>query len=134
MFFRRTTAKRLTFSERLNTLRKRGFDVFSLEADKVELRRGDCAAVAAPGEDGTPRILDTGLLVRGAMAALIDGGFQKFWETPSGIRRPALADELKAMHEFQEDLTEGLGLESLYNESLGTVFDRHAYDRLRGRS
>ncbi|HSW50817.1 MAG TPA: hypothetical protein VLH09_11615, partial [Bryobacteraceae bacterium] len=64
---------------------------------------------------------------------LVDGGFQKFLETPSGRRRPALAAELKRLHDFQADLREALGLKSLYNESLGTVSDRHAYDRLTGR-
>jgi hypothetical protein len=134
MFFRRVRVKRLTFEERIRGLRERGFDVYPLEGKRVEVRRADCAAIAEPGADDTPRILDAGLLVRGEMAALIDGGFQKFLETPSGIRRPALAEELKALHEFQEDIAETLGIESLYHESLGTVCDRHAYDRLAGRA
>ena len=45
----------------------------------------------------------------------------------------ALASELKAVHAFQEDLREALGLVSLYNESLGTVSTEYLYDRVQGR-
>ena len=45
----------------------------------------------------------------------------------------ARADQLKALHAFEEDLKEGLGLTSLYNTSLGTVSALHLYDRVVGR-
>ena len=48
-----------------------------------------------------------------------------FWRSPSGRTAPALATHLKALHAFEEDLKEGLGLPSLYNESLGTTSDLH---------
>ena len=63
----------------------------------------------------------------------MDGGFQKFFLTPHGTRKPALAHELKAVQEFQEDLREAMGLVSLYNESLGTVSNQYIYDRVEGR-
>ena len=47
---------------------------------------------------------------------------------PSGKVKPALASELKALHDFEEDLKEGLGLETLYNEALGTVSTYYLYD------
>ena len=56
-----------------------------------------------------------------------------FWRTPSGKRVPALATQLKALHNFEEDLKEGLGLPSLYNQSLGTTSDLHLYDRVEHR-
>ena len=40
---------------------------------------------------------------------------------------------IKALHAFDEDLREGLGLTSLYNLSLGTVCDDHLYDRVTAR-
>jgi hypothetical protein len=46
---------------------------------------------------------------------------------------PALADELEALHDFEEDLKEGLGQESYYNESLGTVSTFYSYDRVKDR-
>jgi len=67
------------------------------------------------------------------IGALVDGGYQKFFRTPTGKNKPALADELKALHNFEEDLKEGLGQESLYNESLGTVSTFYLYDRVKDR-
>ena len=69
----------------------------------------------------------------GGIAQLIDGGFQKFFLAPDGSKKPALASELKGIHAFQEDLREALGLESLYNESLGTVSTQYLYDRVKDR-
>jgi hypothetical protein len=40
---------------------------------------------------------------------------------------------LKALHSFEEDLKEGLGQESYYNDSLGTVSTFYLYDRLKDR-
>jgi hypothetical protein len=45
--------------------------------------------------------------------------------------RPALAEDLKALHDFEEDLKEGLGQKSPYNEALGTVSTFYLYDRER---
>jgi hypothetical protein len=73
-----------------------------------------------------------GWVLGAEIAALVDGGYQKFWR--AGSRRvPALAQHLKELHDFEEDLREALGLESLYNTSLGTTNDLHVYDRLAGR-
>lgn len=63
----------------------------------------------------------------------MDGGFQKFWRVGNARKAPALASQLRALHAFEEDLREALGLESLYNTSLGTTNDLHQYDRVEGR-
>jgi len=60
-------------------------------------------------------------------------GFRSFSRRPPAGRKPALADELKALHDFEEDLKEGLGQESYYNESLGTVSTFYSYDRVKDR-
>jgi hypothetical protein len=133
MFFRRNPNRPVTFDERINCLKEHGFETVWQSPRQVEVRRDGCAAVIGSAEGGTAQVILLGLVVEGEIARLIDGGFQKFLETPSGARRPALAAELKRLHGFQADLSETLGLESLYNESLGTVCDRHAYDRLTGR-
>jgi len=65
------------------------------------------------------------------MGLLVDAGYQKFWRTPNGQCAPALADELRELHAFEQDLREALGLESWYNTSLGTVNDLHEYDRVK---
>ena len=74
-----------------------------------------------------------GMEMGGEIGALVDGGFQKFFRTPAGKNRPALADDLKALHEFEEDLREALGQESYYNQSLGTVSTLYLYDRVKDR-
>ncbi|MEP7353943.1 MAG: hypothetical protein ABI824_11990, partial [Acidobacteriota bacterium] len=67
------------------------------------------------------------------IAHLVHGGYQMFLRTHSGRELPALAPQLKALHAFDEDLREGLGLTSLYNIALGTTSDDHLYDRVEGR-
>ena len=128
MFFRRKRPHNPTFEERLATLKRRGFDVERLAASRARLRRGACAALVA--EDA---ILRAGIEIQGEIAALVDGGFQKFLETPAGVREPALASQLKDLHDFEEDLKEAFGLQSYYNESLGTVSTYYLYDRLKDR-
>jgi hypothetical protein len=128
MFFRRRRPKETTFEERLEALRAAGFETLPEPGSRVKASRGGCGALIAPA----PRIEHAGWLVEGEIAALVDGGYQKFWRT-GGRDVPALAEQLKALHDFEEDLREGLGLESLYNTSLGTINDLHLYDRLTGR-
>ena len=41
--------------------------------------------------------------------------------------------ELQALHAFEADLKEKLGLTSLYNEGLGTVSTLYQYDRVKDR-
>jgi hypothetical protein len=86
-------------------------------------------------EDGgsVTRAGRAGIRMGDEIGALVDGGFQKFFRTPSGKSKPALAEELKALHDFEEDLKEALGQESLYNESLGTVSTFYLYDRVKDR-
>jgi len=61
---------------------------------------------------------------------LLNRGYQMFIETPSGKRLPAIADQLNALHEFEDDVKEALDLVNLYNTSLGTTSRKHNYDRL----
>ncbi len=132
MFFRREAPKNQTFAERLETLRAQGFIVTNLAGGAVRVSRGDCA-VDLKEEGGEIRAGRAGVLIAYEIGALVDGGFQKFFRTPSGRKRPALASELKAIHDFEEDLKEGLGQQSYYNESLGTVSTFYLYDRVKDR-
>jgi len=56
---------------------------------------------------------------------MVNGGFQMFFRTPSGIEIPAQAHHLRKVHAFDEDLREGLGLTSLYNKGLGSTATDH---------
>jgi hypothetical protein len=132
MFFRRETPHNLTFAERMERLQKAGFSVTPQPVGTVHVSRGNCA-VELRDENGTVAGKRAGMIMGTEIGSLVDGGFQKFFRTPSGKSRPALADDLLALHNFEEDLKEALGQESYYNESLGTVSTFYLYDRVKDR-
>ena len=70
--------------------------------------------------------------VRGLDCELEDRGYQKFWYH-QGKRFPARLKELKALHQFEQEVRHILGLKSLYHESLGSTSARTVYDRVEGR-
>jgi hypothetical protein len=134
MFFKRAQIKETTFDQRLEALRKAGFTVSPAAGGRVTVSRDGCAAVLESGPGGAPRIAErAGISMAGGIGKLVDEGFQKFFLAPNGSQKPALAQELKALHAFQEDLREALGMVSLYNESLGTVSTEYLYDRVKDR-
>jgi hypothetical protein len=133
MFFRHERAKVLSFDDHLAKARTAGFNVQST-GNGTRIERNGIACVARPGAGNVPSITErAGVVMGNEIGTLVDGGYQKFFLTPSGKRKPALAEELKAIQDFQEDLKEALGLTSLYNESLGTVSNKYLYDRVEGR-
>ena len=134
MFFRHERPKELTVEDRLERVRQAGFTVEVKPVTRnVKISRDGCA-VTLDLQDGSPRVVEpAGMLVGGEIGALTNGGYQMFFLTRSGQRKPALASELKALHDFQEDLREALGQTSLYNESLGTVSTFYLYDRVKDR-
>ncbi len=117
----------------MERIRQAGFTVASLGGGVVRVSRGDCAADLKESSGSVEGVGRAGIQMGGEIGALVDGGFQKFFQTPAGKRRPALAEQLKALHEFEEDLKEALGQESYYNESLGTVSTFYLYDRVQDR-
>jgi hypothetical protein len=135
MFFRRVRPKDLTIEERLDQVQRAGFTVEAQSGSRrVRISRGCCAVVLSFEEDATPRVEESaGIKTGGEIGELTDAGFQKFFVTPSGKRKPALASDLRALHDFQEDLKEALGEVSLYNEALGTVSTFYLYDRVKDR-
>jgi hypothetical protein len=134
MFFRREPTRNLTFEDHMSAARAAGFRVESAPGGKTRIERNGVACIAEPGPAGVPQIIERAGIVMGKeIGSLTDGGFQKFFTTPSGKRKPALAEELKEIHNFQEDLREALGLTTLYNEALGTVSNLYLYDRVEGR-
>lgn len=133
MFFRRETPKVPTFSDRLEQLRKAGFTVGSEQGGVTRVSREGCA-VDLRDESGLAHAASrAGIEMGTEIGALVDGGYQKFFRTPSGKQKPALADELKALHAFEEVLSQALGQQTYYNESLGTVSTFYLYDRVKDR-
>jgi hypothetical protein len=133
MFFRRERTKILSFEDHLSLAGAAGFHVESAGSG-TRIERNGIACIAQPGEGGVPRIVErSGVVMGKEIGTLTDGGFQKFFRTPTGKSKPALAEELQAIHDFQEDLREAFGITSLYNEALGTVSNKYLYDRVEGR-
>ena len=133
MFFRREKPHEFTFTERLDGLRKLGFSTSPAGTGKAQITRDGIGAVIEDRPGQHPRVNKAGFVLGDEIGLLVNRGFQMFWRTPTGRTAPALATHLKALHAFEEDLKEGLGLPSLYNESLGTTSDLHLYDRVQHR-
>lgn len=133
MFFRRERPKTFSFSERIENLRKAGFATSSRNGGVVRVSRGECAVDLRDAGEAAEAVSPAGIIMGDEIGALVDGGFQKFFRTPHGKKKPALADELKALHDFEEDVKDLLGTKSLYNESLGTVSTFYLYDRVKDR-
>jgi hypothetical protein len=133
MFFRHERPKVLSFEDHLSKARAAGFTVQSASSG-TRIERNGIACIAKPGQGDLPRITERpGVVMGSEIGTLTDGGYQKFFRTPSGKSKPALAEELIAVQNFQEDLREAFGLTSLYNEALGTVSNKYVYDRVEGR-
>jgi hypothetical protein len=132
MFFRRERPKVVTFQQRLDALKAAGFTVTS-SGSPVRVSREFCAVDLTETAAGYHIAERAGILVGGEIAYLVDGGYQKFFRTPHGVRVPATAAQLKALHDFEGDLMEALGETSLYNTALGTVSTVYQYDRVKDR-
>jgi hypothetical protein len=133
MLFRPDRVKIPTLAERVNLLKQAGFTVQELPDSRVKITKHGAGAIAGHSGKNQLEIEKAGIVVGDEIAVLLSGGFQMFLETPSGRRLPATAAELTALHSFEEDLKEALGLTDLYNTSLGTTSAKHLYDRVTGR-
>jgi len=127
--------KTISFEDAVSWFRSHGFDV--LEAPgaggRVFLKKYQVSAAIERAEDGSVKIFAyPGCLINGEISKLVDQGYQKVLKTSKGLH-PATADHLKALHDFSEELKEGIGSVSLYNEGLGTVSESYMYDRVRDR-
>jgi hypothetical protein len=124
-----------TYEEALAWFRENGFDVLEAPATsgRVFLKKYNASAAIERAADGGVKIFAyPGYLVGGEIAKLVDKGNQKLLQTTK-TQIAATADHLRALHQFAEELKEGTGGISLYNESLGTVSAEYKYDRLPQR-
>jgi hypothetical protein len=129
------TVKVKPFADTVTWFRDHGFDVMEAPGanGRVFLKKYQVSAAIERADDGGAKIFAyPGYLINGEISKLVDQGYQKVLKTSKAVY-PATADHLRALHEFSEELKEGLGGISLYNESLGTVSESYMYDRVRGR-
>ena len=130
-----TKVEERSYEEALNWLRDHGFDLIEAPGTqgRVFLKKYSCsAAIQKNGDDNVKIFAYPGYLIGSEISKLINRGYQQFLKTAK-TEVPATADHLKALQQFTEELKEGLGLPSLYNESLGTVSDSYQYDRIEER-
>jgi hypothetical protein len=132
MFFRRPKPHQASFDEQIASLAQQRFETKRESGGRVVVTRGGLGAIVEDGS-GNVTIGKAGVLIGGEIGVLVSRGYQMFLRTPSGREIPALAPQLKALHAFDEDLREALGLTSLYNLSLGTTSADHLYDRVEDR-
>jgi hypothetical protein len=130
MFFRRERPKPPSFAERMELLKQAGFSSENLPDGRVKIIKHGVGAIVGDEGKNQPQFERAGLLVGAEIATLLNRGYQMFLETPSGHRIPATAKELKALHEFEEDVRAALGMVDLYNTALGTTSPKHEYDRV----
>src|SRR5687768_16921793 len=113
MFFRREKLRDVTFSDRLENLRKAGFSIENESSGRVRVSLHGCAAVLEDRGTEAPTIGKSGVVAGNEVGVLVNGGYQQFFLTPSGRKLPALAPHLRALHDFDEDLRDALGMTSL---------------------
>jgi hypothetical protein len=129
-----TKVEQRSYEEALNWLREHGFDLLEAPGTqgRVFLKKYCCSAAIQKEGDGVKIFAYPGYLIGSEISKLVNRGYQQFLKT-SKNEIPASADHLKALQQFTEELKEGLGLPSLYNESLGTVSESYQYDRVVNR-
>ncbi len=132
-----TKVEERSYEDALNWLRDHGFDLIEAPGTqgRVFLKKYNCSAAIQKngnGNDGVKIFAYPGYLIGSEISKLVNRGYQQFLKTAK-TEVPATADHLKALQQFSEELKEGLGLPSLYNESLGTVSDSYQYDRIENR-
>jgi hypothetical protein len=130
-----TNVGQRTYEDAVNWLRDHGFDLIEAPGTqaRVFLKKYNCSAAIQKTEDGGVKIFAyPGYLIGSEISKLINRGYQQFLKTAK-TEVPATADHLKALHQFAEEMKEGLALPSLYNESLGTVSESYHYDRIKDR-
>ena len=130
-----TTVEQRKYEDAVQWLRDHGFDLIEAPGTqgRVFLKKYNVSAAIQKDSDENVKIFAyPGYLINGEISKLINRGYQQVLKT-SKTEIAATADHLKALQQFSEELKEGLGLPSLYNESLGTVSEAYNYDRVAGR-
>src|SRR5579871_2741951 len=130
-----TKVEQRSYEEALNWLREHGFDLLEAPGTqgRVFLKKYNVsAAIQKNGGEGVKIFAYPGYLIGSEISKLVNKGYQQFLKT-SKNEVPASAEQLKALQTFSEELKMGLGLPSLYNESLGTVSESYHYDRIENR-
>lgn len=127
--------KNPNFAELLESLRAHGYTTTpyaELEGGILVAKDGLGAVLVAGETTPAQMVREPGLVYRDELARLVDHGYQKFM-TSSQFALPATAQKLHRLRQFGEELRSWIGVETLFNEGLGSTSNRYEYDRVRGR-
>src|SRR3979411_2728428 len=130
-----TKVEQRSYEEALSWLREHGFDLIEAPGTqgRVFLKKYSVsAAIQKDSDDGVKIFAYPGYLIGSESSKLVHRRSQQLLKTAK-TEVPATADHLKALQQFTEELKEGLGLPSLYTESLGTVSASYRSDRIGER-
>src|ERR1700739_670529 len=130
-----TKVEQRSFEDAVTWLRDHGFDLIEAPGtqNRVFVKKYNVsAAIQKNGDDHVKIFAYPGYLIGGEISKLVNKGYQQFLKTAK-TEVAATADHLKALHQFTEEFKEGLGLPTLYNESLGSVSESYQYDRVADR-
>jgi hypothetical protein len=127
---RRKKQQKQTFQAICQKLKDMGFELVPDSNGRLFVCKYGCAAGITAGPDGALSLfVRPGRVIRGELARLIDRGYQKFLKT-ADLEVPALAEDLRSLQQFVQELKYAVGSPTLYNEALGAVSDRYLYDRV----
>ena len=100
----------------------------------VRVEKHDCGAELRRRPDGKFQMTQLpAVMLHAGFTRLWDAGYQKFLITEDGRKFPALADQLRSLRRFNEELRAALGVPTYYNEALGSTCHVSTYDRVKGR-
>ncbi len=134
MFFRTETVKKLSFQDYLAKAKEAGFTATAIGQSQAKVSRKNIAAIVEDVPGAPPKFAESpGIIVGAEIARLVDGGYQKFIMTPSGKKRAALAQDLRDIHNFEDDLRSAMCMSDNYNLALGSVSNLYIYDRVEER-
>ena len=117
----------------VESLGAKGFTVRS-SGGVARIEKYRCGAELRKAADGNFQMtIIPSIMFQGQFTHLWDAGYQKFLLTHEGRKIPIRVNELSDLRRFNEELRAALGVDTHYNEALGSTCHYSVYDRVKGR-
>jgi hypothetical protein len=117
----------------VESLGAKGFMVRS-SGGVARIEKYSCGAELRKGPHGDFQMtIIPSIMFQGQFTHLWDAGYQKFLLTHDGRKIPIRVTQLGDLRRFNEELRSALGVNTYYNEALGSTCQYSVYDRVKGR-
>jgi len=117
----------------VESLGAKGFMVRS-SGGVARIEKYSCGAELRKRPDGDFQMtIIPSIMFQGQFTHLWDAGYQKFLLTHDGRKIPIRVTQLGDLRRFNEELRSALGVNTYYNEALGSTCQYSVYDRVKGR-